>query len=90
VNEAMCQHCAIITSDAVGAGVGGLVEEGENGYVVPERNSEQLAIAIQKVLSDEQLLASMQRRSREIISGWTYEKQASGFIDAVNFANSSN
>jgi len=90
VNEAMCQGCAIITSDAVGAGVGGLVEEGKNGYIVPERNSEQLAIALRKVLSNEQLLASMQQRSFEIISGWTYEKQASGFIQAINFTNNRN
>lgn len=87
VNEAMCQRCAIITSNAVGAGVGGLVEEGKNGYIVPERNSEQLLIALEKVLSDDQLLSSMQNRSLEIIDEWTYEKQASGFIQAINFTN---
>lgn len=87
VNEAMCQRCAIITSDAVGAGVGGLVEEGKNGYIVPERNSEQLAIALEKILADDRLLASMQQRSLEIISGWNYEKQASGFLQAINFTN---
>ncbi|HWI91661.1 MAG TPA: glycosyltransferase family 4 protein [Flavisolibacter sp.] len=90
VNEAMCQRCAIITSDAVGAGVGGLVEEGRNGYVVPERNSNQLALALEKILSDDQLLYRMQQKSLEIIKEWTYEKQASGFIQAINFANNKN
>jgi glycosyltransferase involved in cell wall biosynthesis len=90
VNEAMCQRCAIITSDAVGAGVGGLVEEGKNGYIVPERNSEQLATSLEKILSDDKLLAGMQQRSVEIISEWTYEKQVSGFTQAVNFTNNKN
>ncbi|HEV8270266.1 MAG TPA: glycosyltransferase family 4 protein [Chitinophagaceae bacterium] len=90
VNEAMCQRCAIITSDAVGAGVGGLIEEGRNGYIVPEKDSEQLSIALERILSDDKLLASMQQRSLEIISEWTYEKQASGFIQAINFANNRN
>lgn len=90
VNEAMCQRCAIITSDAVGAGMGGLVEAGKNGFIVPERNSKELAIALKKVLSDDQLLASMQQRSLEIISEWTYEKQASGFLQAINFTQTNN
>ena len=87
INEAMCQGCAIITSDAVGAGVGGLVEDGGNGYVVPENNSKALKEALEKILTDEQLLNAMKRRSKNIIKKWTYPKMAEGFINALNIAD---
>src|SRR3989338_5848899 len=38
VNEAMNQGCPIIATNAVGAAVGGLVENGKNGFVVQEKN----------------------------------------------------
>jgi glycosyltransferase involved in cell wall biosynthesis len=83
VNEAMCQGCAIITSDAVGAGVGGLVEEGKNGFVVPEGNSHALKDALEKLLFDKPLLIAMKEHSRTIIKDWTYEKMAGGFEEAI-------
>lgn len=87
VNEAMCQGCAIVTSDAVGAGVGGLVEEGANGYVVPENNVPALADALRKILSDEELLNRMKKASKEIIKDWTYPKMAAGFSEALRVAD---
>ena len=38
INESMCQKCAIITSDAVGATQSALFEEGVNGYMVSEKS----------------------------------------------------
>ena len=40
VNEAMHAGLPVIATDAVGAAAGGLVRDGHNGYVVPERNPE--------------------------------------------------
>jgi glycosyltransferase involved in cell wall biosynthesis len=87
VNEAMCQGCAIITSDAVGAGVGGLVEEGGNGLVVPERSVPALAGALSKLLTDDVQLNRMKIRSKEIIREWTYPKMAEGFTEALAIAD---
>jgi len=87
VNEAMCQGCAIVTSDAVGAGVGGLVEEGVNGYVVPENDVPALADALRKILSDEERLTRMKKASKEIIKNWTYPKMAAGFSEALRIAD---
>ena len=39
VNEAFNQGVPVIATDAVGAAAGGLVENGVNGFVVPEGNS---------------------------------------------------
>ena len=46
VNEAMHAGLPVVTTDAVGAAAGGLVEDGRNGFVVPERDTSSLAVAI--------------------------------------------
>lgn len=88
VNEAMCQGCAVITSDAVGAGVGGLVEHGKNGFIVPENDPPALAGALETLLNDNQFLDRMKTRSQEIIREWTYPKMADGFARALDAASS--
>ena len=87
VNEGMCQGCAIITSDAVGAGVGGLVEPGANGFVIPEADSGALTVVLERMLGDKNMLEKMKARSREIIREWTYPKMASGFTEALAIAD---
>ena len=52
VNEAMHAGLPVVATDAVGAAVGGLVRNGQNGYVVPERNPERLGDAMQRLLDD--------------------------------------
>ena len=49
VNEAFNQGCPVVVTDAVGAGVGGLVKDGINGFVVPEKDVNSLADAISKI-----------------------------------------
>ena len=86
-NEAMCQGCAIITSDAVGAGVGGLVETDVNGYVFPEGDTLQLKEYLETLLNNDNLRVEMGKRSKEIIKEWTYPKMASGFKKAIRYAS---
>ena len=86
VNEAFNQGCPVVVTNAVGAGVGGLVKDGINGYVVPERNSDALKDAIGKVLYNDDLRQTLSFNALEEIKTWTYERQASGFLDAVNYA----
>ena len=46
VNEAMHAGLPVVATDAVGAAAGGLVRDGENGFVVPERDADALAAAV--------------------------------------------
>lgn len=84
-NEAMNQGCVVIASDAVGAARGGLIEDGENGLVVPEGDAGALKQALERVLRDDASRARLSAAARATIAGWTYERMARGFIDAVAF-----
>ena len=79
VNEAMNQGCVVVASDAVGAAAGGLVEDGKTGFVVPEKNAEALAEALEKLCTDKALLQKMSAAAKEKIVGWDYQKMAEGF-----------
>ena len=83
VNEAMNQGAVVIASDAVGAAMGGLIQNGDNGIIVPEKNAEILAEAIEKVLSDDEYQNKLSLSAKNTIKSWTYDKMAQGFIDAV-------
>ena len=85
INEAMNQGCPVITTDAVGAAAGGLVEDGSTGYVVPEKNSRALKEAIEKLLKDDDRRAAMRQNAREKIEKWTPEQTAAGFAEAIDF-----
>jgi len=87
LNEAMNQGCPVVATDAVGAAVGGLVDDRVNGFVIPEKNSEKLAEAILKIFQNPQLAESMGKSGREKIEKWDYDHQAQGFLDAVNYVS---
>jgi glycosyltransferase involved in cell wall biosynthesis len=86
VNEAFNQGLPVIASDAVGAAAGGLVRDGETGFVVPERNSARLAMALARVLGDAALRQRLSRAARDTIGGWTQARMVDGFRAAVEFA----
>jgi len=90
INEAMNQGCPVIATDAVGAAAGGLVENGQNGFIVREKNSDDLRGALNRLLSDEPLRMRMSARSREKIKYWTPENMTQGFINAVEYVKSKN
>ncbi len=52
VNEAMSQRTPVIATDAVGAAAGGLVRDGETGFVVPAGDPAALAAAITALHGD--------------------------------------
>lgn len=87
VNEAFNQGCPAIVTDAVGAGVGGLVTDGFTGIIVPERESYALAQAIDKIMKDKNFRNVLSENAREEIKKWTYERQAEGFVNAVKFVS---
>jgi len=83
VNEAMCQRCAVIVSDAVGAGVGGLIEDGKSGLVVPEKDDRALAQTIDNVLENDGKRKQLQDAAFSRIKTWTIAQMAKGFERAI-------
>jgi len=90
INEAMNQGCAVVTTNAVGAAAGGLVEEGKTGFIVAEKNSAQLAEALERLLKDETLRRRMGQAGRLKIRDWTPRQQAEGFAQALEYVKSDN
>ena len=86
VNEAMNQGCPVIASDAVGAAAGGLVKDGTNGFIVPQRDSRALAKSLEILLTDGHLRATMSENARREVSRWTHEGMADGFAAAIRHA----
>jgi len=85
INEAMNQGCAVVTTDAVGAAAGGLVEEGKTGFIVAEKNSARLAEALEHLLKDETMRRRMGQAGRAKIAAWTPQQQAEGFARAFAY-----
>ncbi|HEX8525607.1 glycosyltransferase family 4 protein [Allosphingosinicella sp.] len=64
VLEAMAMGRPIVTTDAPGCRQ--TVEEGSNGFLVPPRDAEALAAAMERFIVDPSLIAAMGERSREL------------------------
>jgi glycosyltransferase involved in cell wall biosynthesis len=83
INEAFNQGLPVIATDAVGATAGGLVQDGINGFVVPERSSAAIAWALQRLLHDPDLRARMSHNARQTIINWDNERMVLGFRQAI-------
>jgi len=86
VNEAFNQSLPVIATDAVGAAAGGLVQNGVTGFIVPERNSAALGAALECILEDDELRQQLGRDARRRIEGWTQERMADRFEEAMAYA----
>jgi glycosyltransferase involved in cell wall biosynthesis len=85
VNEAFNQGLPVIATDAVGAAAGGLVQDGVNGLIVPERDSHALAGAISRILDDPDLRKNMAQNAQKTIAKWDNEEMVKGFREAIQF-----
>lgn len=84
VNEAMYFGLPVVTTDAVGTTF--MIEEGVNGFVVPEKDVIALSIAMYKILSQPHLAKKMGEASKKIIEdGFTYKNMLQGFNQAVSW-----
>ena len=85
VNEAMYFGKPVIATDAVGAAFD-MIKDGENGYMVPEKDSDALYSAMKKILSDPELEKKMGEESRRIIEeGFRYGNMLNGFKEAIEY-----
>ncbi|HFD8685429.1 TPA: glycosyltransferase family 4 protein [Clostridium perfringens] len=81
VNEVMSFGKPIVISNAVGS-YRDLVVNEKNGYVVEQKDSFDLYLALKKLCADSNKRKTMGDSSIEIIKNYTYEKMANGFKDA--------
>lgn len=85
VNEAMSVGKPVVATTAVGAAYD-LIQDGINGYIVPDKDPEALFKAIKLIIDD---LSNQKRMgfqsSRILYSGFTYEDMLLGFIKAIKY-----
>jgi glycosyltransferase involved in cell wall biosynthesis len=86
VNEAFNQGTPVIASAAVGAAAGGLLRHGQNGLVVPERDSAAIARALQLLLDQPALRRQLGQNAAAEVASWTNERMVQGFLSAVAYA----
>lgn len=86
VNEAFYQSVPAVTTDAVGAAAGGLVEDEVTGLVVPERDPDALRRAIRRLADDADLRRRLGANARHRIENWTNDRMVDGFIRAIEYA----
>ena len=89
VNEAMLQGTPAITSDAVGAAAGGLVQDGRNGLVVPQNDAAALTEAITKIAGDSELRARLGESARRDVAAYTPQAWADGMRRAMTATGTS-
>lgn len=87
VNEAMHAGVPVVATDAVGAAAGGLVQDGRNGFVVPEKNPRALAHALNRLVNDPGLAHEMGERGRQDVTRFNYARMADAFVSAVEHAS---
>ena len=83
VNEAFNQATPVIATDAVGAAAGGLVRDGENGFVVPAKDPDALARSLRRLVREPRLRERMGAAGRERVSAYTFEAWAEGLSAAL-------
>jgi glycosyltransferase involved in cell wall biosynthesis len=86
LNEAMKVKKPVIATEAVGA-ASDMIKEGENGYIVPEKDVDALRKRIDKILEDNDLAHKMGEESYDIIQKeFRYNNMVEGFQKAVAFS----
>lgn len=90
LNEAMYFGKPVITTNMVG-GAFDLVNDGVNGYIIPERNISALFKVLYKLITNTELRKSMGSESKKIIkSGFELQHMVKGFVEAIYFAYENN
>lgn len=87
-NEAFNQAVPVIATESVGAAAGGFVRHGENGLVVPERDSAALARALRFILDQPAAHDYFSRNAAALVAGWTNERMVEeGFCAALSYVS---
>ena len=83
INEAMACGLPVITTDKCVAGLE-LVQNDNNGYIVPVEDAEKLAERMKIVLENDERMIKMAEESLKKIQEYTIENMAKVHVDALN------
>ncbi|OUP75313.1 hypothetical protein B5F08_11400 [Anaeromassilibacillus sp. An172] len=83
INEAMANGLPIITTDKCVAGLE-LIKNGENGYIVPVGDDDELENRILEILLDKELLIYMSNNNLKKIQSYTIEKVTQEHLRILN------
>jgi glycosyltransferase involved in cell wall biosynthesis len=89
VNEAMLQATPVITSDAVGAAAGGLVQDGRNGLIVKAGDATALANAIKTLADHPDRARELGRNAQSDVAPYTPQAWADGMQSALRAVGAS-
>jgi glycosyltransferase involved in cell wall biosynthesis len=81
VNEAMNFDLPIVVSDRVGC-AGDIVKAGENGYVFPSGDVDQLVAALRRLVESETLRRQFGQKSGEIVADYSIEACTQQIVEA--------
>jgi glycosyltransferase involved in cell wall biosynthesis len=80
----MLQGTPVITSDAVGAAAGGLVQNERNGLVTPEGDAAALSAAIRRLHDDADLRRTLGANAKRDVASYTPAAWAAGMSKALH------
>jgi glycosyltransferase involved in cell wall biosynthesis len=86
LNEAMCRGVPVVTTDAVGAAVGGLVVDGVTGVVVSEKDPVALGAALRRLLESPEVARKIGAAGRDRVMRTTFATMADGYVAAIDYA----
>ena len=82
INEAMAYGLPVITTDRCIAGLE-LVQDNENGFIVPVGDEKTLAEKINYIMNDSELREKMSQKSLSKVQWYTFENMAKRHIEAL-------
>ena len=83
VGEALACGLPVIATRKVGA-AWDLIQEGKNGYIVPENDSAALAVAIDRACQSDRV-ALGETESQEMVADWGIDAHVRGLHSALDF-----
>jgi glycosyltransferase involved in cell wall biosynthesis len=85
-NEAMASGLPVIVSNRTGVwGPGGLVREGETGFVYPAGDTEALSDAVRRLVADPALRQALGVRAAEVVQEFGLDRCVNGVLEALRF-----
>ena len=77
----------VITTHKVGS-AGDLVKDGINGYLIDDKSSEQLYLAIKKIIADPERIRKMGQESWNIVKQFNIDNAVQVFYSAISYVRS--
>lgn len=84
--EAICAEMPVIVSKYAD-GATDLVKDGESGIIIDPYNKDEVARAIERMITDSKLREKMQKKSKDIIEKFSFKSTSKEFINAIDYAN---